>query len=119
MIIRTLLIALCLFMTASCTSKKTIANETSKSAVNTMNPAEMISNGFTFGTIEESTKEGDCLFTIRMGDAKEKAFYDPINLDDNFKKDGMEVFFKFRGLRMMNRCNKANPIEILEVQAKE
>jgi hypothetical protein len=119
MIIRSLLIALCVFVTANCTSKKTTANETVKNATNTMNKAEMISNGFTFGTIEESIKEGDCPFTIRMGDAKEKTYYDPINLDDSFKKDGMEVFFKFGGLRMMNRCNKANPIEIVEIQAKE
>ncbi len=79
---------------------------------------EMISKGFTFGTILQSTKQGDCPFTIRMGENKKDYYYfDPINLKEAYKKNGMEVFFIYRALRMMNRCAKANPIEVEEMES--
>jgi len=47
--------------------------------------------------------------------------YDPINLDESFsafKQDGMKVWFTFAGLRMMNRCEKANPINLIDIQTR-
>ena len=32
-----------------------------------------------------------------------------------YKKNGLAVFFKYRPLRMMNRCQRANPVEIQEI----
>lgn len=73
--------------------------------------------GYTSGVIEYSKEKDDCEYTIKL---KEGLYYDPINLEDDFKKDGMAVYFKFRGLRMMNRCTKANPVSIEEmVKAKK
>ena len=68
--------------------------------------------GYTSGIIEYSQEKDDCEYTIKL---KEGLYYDPINLEDGFKKDGMAVYFKFRGLRMMNRCPKANPVSIEEM----
>lgn len=117
MILRTLLATLCIFTTVCCTSKKS-ASETTNTK-NIMNQEEMITNGFSYGTIEESTKEGDCQFTIRLTNNEKEVYYlDPVDLDDSYKKDGQEVYFKFRGLRMMNRCEKANPIQIEEIHVK-
>lgn len=73
--------------------------------------------GYTAGVIVYSQDKDDCEYTIKL---KDGLFYDPINLEDGYKKEGMAVYFKFRGLRMRNRCNKANPISIEEIrQAKK
>ncbi len=61
-----------------------------------------------------SDKENDCEYTIKMV-GNSTYFLDPITLDDTFKKDGEKVWIKFRGLRQMNRCEKANPIELTEI----
>ncbi len=73
--------------------------------------------GYTSGIIVYSKEKDDCEYTIKL---KDGLYYDPINLEDSYKKDGMAVYFKFRGLRMMNRCTKANPVSIEEMRvAKE
>ena len=69
--------------------------------------------GYTSGTIVFSKAEGDCEYTIQTRDG---LFYDPINMEDAYKKEGAVVWFTFRGLRMPNRCPKANPIELTEIQ---
>jgi hypothetical protein len=65
-----------------------------------------------------SKAEGDCPFAI-MVEAEEPYYLDPINLDESYKVAGEKIWFKFRGLRMMNRCDKASPIEISEIQKRE
>jgi len=79
--------------------------------------AELISKGFTPGVIQKSTQKEDCIFTIQVSEQnKQPYFLDPINLDETYKKNGLAVFFKYRALRMMNRCQRANPVEIQEMQ---
>jgi hypothetical protein len=76
----------------------------------------MVEEGFTNGTITISKKEGDCPITIKV-ERKEGAYYlDPINLSEDFQKDGEKVWFKYGGLKMMNRCDKASPVSIIEIQ---
>ncbi|WP_299761132.1 hypothetical protein [uncultured Dokdonia sp.] len=70
------------------------------------------STGYTSGVIEYSQEKEDCEYTIKL---KDGLYYDPINLEDGYKKDGMTVYFKFSPLRMKNRCNKANPVSIKEM----
>ena len=120
MIVRNVFFTVFLFVALSCNSKKTATDNNASSEIKTsMTQEEMLANGFVTGSIEESTKEGDCPFTIKItGEGGTTFYYDPTNLGDEFKKDGMEVIFTFRGLRMMNRCDKANPIQINEIQAK-
>lgn len=75
--------------------------------------------GYTSGTIVYSKEERDCAYTIQI---KDGVTYDPINMDEeytSFKKDGMKVYFKFRGLRMANRCSNANPIHLQEIRSAE
>ena len=68
--------------------------------------------GYTSGTIIYSEEKDDCEYTIKL---KGGLYYDPINLEDSYKKDGIAVYFKFRRLRMANRCNKANAVSIEEM----
>ncbi len=118
MIVRSILITLLVFMTACCSSKKSSANATQKANETMMTDAKMMEAGFKSGTIVASKIEGDCPFTIEMA-GEQPYFLDPINLGEKYKKNGMEIWFTFTGLRMMNRCEKANPINVNEMQAKK
>ncbi|MFT7071938.1 hypothetical protein [Patiriisocius sp. Uisw_017] len=118
MIVRSILFTLLVFTTACCSSKKSSANATQKPNEAIMTDAKMMEAGFKSGTIVASKIEGDCQFTIEMTGEK-LYFLDPINLEEQYKKDGMEVWFTFTGLRMMNRCEKANPINVNEIQMKK
>jgi len=84
-----------------------------------MEVAKMIENGFKKGVIVASDKEGDCPFTIKLRDNDYSYYLDPINLTEEFKKDGEKIWVKFAGLRMMNRCEKANPVSIIEMHVRE
>lgn len=96
----------------SCKNTKEVAKENDKIQVTetAFDPAE-----YTAGKIVYSQEKGDCEYTIQL---KEGIYYDPINLGDAYKKDGKLVYFKFRGLRMANRCSKATPISIEEMLSK-
>lgn len=76
---------------------------------------ELLDERYVEGTIIRSKQEGDCEFTIQTS---EGVLYDPTNLADMYKKNGTKVIFKFAGLRMPNRCVKANPIRIEDIRMK-
>ena len=117
MILKPIYITLFILLGVCCSSKKTSADITQKSQISSFKKAELISKGFTPGVIQESTQKEDCIFTIQVSELnKQPYFIDPINLDETFKKNGLAVFFKYRALRMMNRCQRANPVEIQEMQ---
>lgn len=111
-----LIVTLTLF---SCCSKKTTTDgmaDTKKSEM----ASKMMANGFKIGTIVASKAEGDCPYVIQMeGEDKQPYFLDPINLDESYKKDGEKIWFTYAGLRMMNRCLKANPVSIIDMQKRE
>ena len=81
-----------------------------------MNIEKMTDAGFTLGTIAASKEEGDCPYVIQSEINGTTVMYDPTNLEEMYKKDGMKVWYKYNGLKMMNRCEKASPIKIAEMQ---
>ena len=109
-----LLFSLFLF---SCNSTSQPVSNTSENT-NKMDAKKMIADGFTKGLIVISKVEGDCPITIQVEGKEGSYFLDPINLEDSYKKEGEKIWFKFGGLRMMNRCEKANPISIIEIQKR-
>ena len=116
--LKTSLVLVAFVLISCCTSKKTTADamaDTEKTSLNT----KMMENGFKMGTIVVSTAEGDCPYTIQLDDDNYSYYLDPINLDEGFKKHGEKIWVKFAGLKMMNRCEKANPISIIEIQKRE
>lgn len=78
---------------------------------------QFLKEGYVKGIIVYSSLESDCKYTIQV--VAEGNFFDPINLDDSFKIDGAKVWFKYFPLRMMNRCDKANPISIDHIEIRE
>ncbi|MCZ4319841.1 hypothetical protein O4H26_12680 [Aequorivita viscosa] len=69
------------------------------------------------GIIIHSTAEGDCEYVIALADDK-SVMFDPVNLQGNFKTHGTRVWFTFRSLKMPNRCEKANPINIISIEER-
>ncbi len=103
----------------SCNSKKTMAEESAaKTEEMEKEKQAMLEKGFQMGTIVAGKDAKDCAFAIQVGDSESQYYLDPINLDETYKSSGEKVWFTFRGLRMMNRCAKATPIEIIDIQKR-
>lgn len=116
MIVKHIYITLFILLGVCCSSKKTSADIAAKSQISSVKKAELISKGFTPGVIQESPQKEDCIFTILVNEQNKQPYLlDPINLDETYKKNELVVFFKYRPLRMMNRCQRANPVEIQEM----
>ena len=106
-------LALTFAVASCCSSSKTQKNDAMEK---TANAQTMVANGFTQGTIVVSSGESGCPYIISSEIDGNQVMYDPINLEEAYKKDGMSVWYKFRPLRMMNRCENANPVEISEMK---
>ena len=105
----------------ACSSTNKATSE-EKNVTNTkeieMKTSEMLAAGFTMSEVVESKEEGDCPFTLKMKNKDNVYYLDPINMTDEFKKHGEKVWVKYSGLRRMNRCIKANPVSIIEIEKR-
>lgn len=110
-LIKKTLAILFMVLAFSCTCKKTVIEATNES--DTVTEAKMLEAGFKKATVVASTLKGDCPYTLKVDG--ENNLFDPINLEETYKISGMQVWFTYHPLRMMNRCEKANPIEIVEM----
>ncbi len=117
---KTSLILLSIFLISCCSTTKTTGEDQGNTKINDakMNIEKMITDGFKMGEVVYSDLEGDCEYTIRILLEEEMYLFDPINLSEEFKKNGEKVWVKYGGLRMKNRCDKANPISIVEIQKR-
>jgi hypothetical protein len=115
-LIKTTLFIFTLGLASCCSSTKT-SNEVSLTNESAMTLEQMEEAGYTKGTIVSSEAEGDCPYVIALEDDSSRMF-DPINLENTYKKNGTKIWFKYTGLRMMNRCEKANPVTITEIQKR-
>ncbi len=112
----TLLLASIIIMSCCSSTKSTSNSETSNTAE--MESKKMMDEGYKMGVIVTSRKEGDCPITIQIQD-EETYLLDPINIAEMYKViDGDKVWVKYTGLRMMNRCEKANPVSLTEIQKR-
>jgi hypothetical protein len=100
---------LALLMVISCKSAK---NQTSNIEENRMETQKMISDGFKKGVIVTSEKKTDCPFVIKVQGDNDTYYLDPIDLPDEFKKEGVSIWFKFTPSRRMKRCENANPVNL-------
>jgi len=116
--------SLILFFTSCDSSKTTIQKAESEANTNEQYQIEMekqmISDGFHIGEIQH-LKNSKCTYIII--DQTTKAKFDPINIEDeeykSFRDDTKKIYYKFRGLRMMNRCKEAQPIQLTEIKKRE
>ncbi len=109
-----------LLIACSSTNKATIdkaSEETVTNTEKTMKETAMKEAGFLMAEVVASRVEGDCPFTLKVN-ASEPYFLDPVNITDEYKKNGEKVWVKYSGLRMMNRCEKATPVNIVEIERR-
>ena len=107
-----------LLLAGGCNSPQSTVseNETSESTTTAdMVAKKMLEAGYAKGTIVYSDIEGDCPYTIRV-DSESSYLLDPVNLTETYKNDGAKIWVKYTGLRRMNRCEKANPVTITEIE---
>ena len=114
------IIAIVFGTAGSCKTSEKAADDTEqmaadKTAKGTADRATTLDDRFVEGVVLHSKVEGDCEYMIQTTDG---VLYDPTNLADMYKKNGTAVIFKFAGLRMPNRCVKANPIRIEDIRKK-
>lgn len=104
---------------SACNAKKDAAAEAKANQVAMeKQKQEMLDKGYSLGTIVKGADAKDCAFKIQMGDEGSKYFLDPTNLDASFQQDGIEIWFTYTGLRMMNRCPSASPIRVEDMQRR-
>ena len=116
-LLKTSFLIFSVFIISCCSSTKT-TNTTENSNNVELETKKMMEEGFKKGIIVASDKEGDCPYTIQLMDENFPYYLDPINITEEFKKDGEKIWFKFNGLKMMNRCEKANPVSLTEIMKR-
>ncbi len=95
-------------------------NKNAEIEVQKMEGEKMISEGYLPGRVVYSDLADDCEYTIQLEDSEKNFYYvDPMNLAEDFMKDERTVWVKFDGLRRMNRCEKANPVMIVEIKDRK
>jgi hypothetical protein len=100
-----------------CSSTKSNTNSENTNTAE-METKQMMEEGYKMGVIVTSREEGDCPITIQILD-EETYLLDPINIAEMYKIiDGDKVWVKYTGLRMMNRCEKANPVSLTEIKKR-
>lgn len=81
---------------------------------------QMMQAGYLPGRIIYSDEGDDCQYTIQLKDGEKDFYYvDPVNLDRKFNTDGRSIWVKFTNLETEKRCEKANPVEIVEIQNRD
>lgn len=81
---------------------------------------KMMEAGYLPGRIIYSDLADDCEYTIQLKDGDRDFYYvDPINLNEKFNNDGQTIWVKFTGLNTTNRCEKAVPVNIMEIENRD
>jgi hypothetical protein len=97
-----------------------VSSQNQSRNLETNSAAQMMADGYLPGRIIYSDLADDCEYTIQLKEGEKDFYYvDPINLDENFRRDNQTVWVKFNGLRRMNRCEKAAPVEITEIKHRD
>ena len=116
-------LAILLVALESCDSTKTAANDEAMQETTSKQQEtkqDIMQEGYSVGTIKYLSNS-KCPYIIV--DEKTGAKFDPINMQEerfaDYKKDQQKVFYKYRPLRMMNRCEEAQPIEIEDIKKRE
>ncbi|KAA3623036.1 MAG: hypothetical protein DWP94_06905 [Flavobacterium sp.] len=111
-----LAIATILVISCNSASKSAAEGASKDTEAAAMEAKKMMEAGFKKAVIVGSKAEGDCPYVLKMEDNNN--MLDPINLEEGMKKDGLKVWVTYQGLRMMNRCVKANPVSIVEIEKR-
>jgi len=91
-----------------------------KNSIDRVLEERMVKDGYTLGTVL-FLKNFDCEYIIKEENAAAK--FDAINFESaqysDFKQDSLKIYFKYKPLRMMNRCKDALPVKLLSIRKRK
>ena len=119
-LLKSLAVLFSMALMSCCSGQKKAAENNAAETNNevTMNTQKMMEAGFKQASIMASEETDDCPFIMKMA-GNDSDLLDPVNLDEKYMKHDVKIWVKFRSLRMKNRCDKARPVEIEEIQKRE
>lgn len=120
MLTKTLSLVIMGFALSCNTSKTTVASaHTTTKDTKTMT-IDYSKEGYHIGIVNY-LKDSQCPYIIT--DEKSGIQFDPVNIDkaifETYRVDNTKIYFKYRPLRMMNRCSEAQPIELEDIKKRE
>ncbi|MAW66242.1 MAG: hypothetical protein CMD18_08615 [Flavobacteriales bacterium] len=68
---------------------------------------------YTFGIVADKSKTSGCSFVILT---KDSLVFEPFNLEEKFKIDGLEIIFKYKKSRAMTTCMMGQTIVVSQVK---
>ena len=120
MLTKTTTLLLISFALSCNTTKTTVASSNPNATETKTMEIDYSKEGYSIGTITYQ-KDSKCAYIIT--DEKSGVKFDPINIDkelfESYKVDNSKIYFKYRPLRMMNRCTEAQPIELEDIKKRE
>lgn len=75
----------------------------------------MSEKGFTKGVVIDKTGLDGCSFLIELNDS---SIFHPINMDEEFRIEGITVFFKYKRSRKSTTCMNGQPVLVYEMIKK-
>lgn len=72
----------------------------------------MSKKGFKKASIVDKTGLDGCSFLIQTSDS---IMFEPIKMEEKYKKDGLEVYIKFKRSRKATTCMNGQPIILTEI----
>ncbi len=69
--------------------------------------------GYSIGKLIDKSQTNGCSYIIKVNDS---ITFEPINLDDEFKKDGLEIAFKHKRSRAKTNCRMGQTIILVETK---
>jgi len=112
-------ILIVLIISSACCSKKEKASLKKETIVQIKKKSdkEMLNQGYIQASvIYDKEKAAPCSYLIKLND---KMFIEPLRkLNNNFKHDNLLIWVKYHPQRRMSNCGHAQPVEIIEIEAR-
>jgi len=67
---------------------------------------------------DASIENEACQWLLKI-DNDPSRLLDPVNLTEDFQKDGLKVWVLFAGMRRMNRCPEASPVWVRDIVLRQ
>jgi len=115
------LIVISLILQSCVISQDKVESEKTAGSANSKYIKEVLmKEGYELGTVK-ILKDSECRFVILNEGTT--VYFDPINFNisdfEAFRQEDLKIYFKYKPLRMMNRCSEASPVELISIVKRE
>ncbi|MFY7671951.1 hypothetical protein ACOSP6_12770 [Tenacibaculum sp. MEBiC06402] len=103
-------LSICFF---SCNSSKKVTD--SKQTNET--PEYFTSSGYVKAIITNNSNNSGCALIVKLEGSKE--LLDPLEINPDNYQNEQKIWFKFSSTRMMNRCEQARPVKVIDIKKRD